>query len=136
MCVCFFFFFYFFLSTDLDANALLDVFLSGWDSLVSRLFNNKDPRTMAFELKRHRNKWAHESTLSAREAYRAIDAVEQFLVYLSAKVELREEIHKVHMMLEDVILEMAMVIDQRRRTEGHLPRDFDGDVEMVDCGDD
>jgi hypothetical protein len=26
---------------NLDANALLDVFLSGWDTVVSRLFNNK-----------------------------------------------------------------------------------------------
>jgi hypothetical protein len=72
---------------DLDANALLDVFLSAWDGHVSKLFNsNKEPRSLCFDLKRHRNKWAHETKMSAREAYRAVDSVEQFLVILAAKV--------------------------------------------------
>jgi hypothetical protein len=49
------------------------------------------------------------------------------------QVELQQEIHMVHLMLEDVILEMALAIEQKRQMAGHLPRDFDGDVEMADC---
>jgi hypothetical protein len=40
-------------------------------------------------------------------------------------------------MLEDVVLDMARVIERKRMLAGEMPRDFDGDVEMQDApGDD
>ena len=53
---------------DLDTNGLLDVLLAGWDSVFDKLFNNRDPRTLAFDLRRHRNKWAHQTVFTDREA--------------------------------------------------------------------
>ncbi len=38
-------------------------------------------------------------------------------------------------MLEDVVLDMAHAIERKRLLAGEMPRDFDGDVEMLDADD-
>ena len=120
--------------SQLDTNALLDCFLAAWDTMLAGTVHNKEPRGLAFELKRHRNRWAHESTFSAREAYRALDATGMFLLTLANKCDLAENIHRVSLMLEDVVLDMARAIERKRMMAGVMPRDFDGDVEMQDVG--
>ena len=121
---------------DLDTNALLDIFLTGWDSQFEKVFNNRDPKGTAHDLRRHRNKWAHQSVFTSREAYRALDSLSQFLLFLSPKVTaIRTEHHKVNLMLEDVILEMAQTIDSRRSNNSGVI-DVDGDVEMAGVDDD
>lgn len=122
---------------DLDTTGLLDIFLAGWDSQFEKCFNNRDPRGLAFDIKRHRNKWAHQSVFSAREAYRALDSITQMLTMMSAKRhELRHEAHKVNLLLEDVVVDMAQLILQRRRAVPDAPLDVDGDVEMAGLSDD
>jgi hypothetical protein len=77
--------------SQLDTNALLDCFLAAWDTVLAATFqNNKESRGLAFEIKRHRNRWAHESTFSAREAYRALDAIVLFLTALAGRCDLAE----------------------------------------------
>ena len=61
----------------------------------------------------------------------------QFLLCLSAKApQLRDEVHKIQLMLEDVIVEMAHHILASRHTVGAAVVDVDGDVEMAGAEDD
>ncbi len=59
--------------SQLDTNALLDCFLAAWDTLLAGTFHNKEPRGLAFELKRHRNRWAHESVRRAGISFSSFD---------------------------------------------------------------
>lgn len=50
-------------------------------------------------------------------------------------MDLQHEVHQVHLMLEDVIVEMARAIEVKRALAGDLPVDWDGDIEMRDEND-
>lgn len=119
----------------MDTVALLDVFITGWDTVFCKLFNTKDPRNIAFEVRRARNKWAHQAILSSREAYRALDAIYQLLVSLEGteKCLLRDEIFEVNERIEDVVLSMARSIYHKRQHRNPLAGDADGDVAMRDA---
>ncbi len=62
---------------------------------------------MLFDARHHRNKWAHQSILSPREAYRALDVIEQLLSFFKDRVLLEAELSSVSAALDEVILQLV-----------------------------
>src|SRR5690606_475446 len=61
-----------------DAAGLFAVILKTWDDVFRRTLGNSD-RSMVFELRDTRNKWAHQKPFSTDDAYRALDTAQRLL---------------------------------------------------------
>ena len=79
----------------LDATALVRVILAHWDSTFSRVLTPNE-RSLLFELRTIRNRWAHQSPLSADDVDRLADNIARLLTAIRASnvdkvVALRDE---------------------------------------------
>jgi hypothetical protein len=79
----------------LDATALVRVILAHWDSTFSRVLTPNE-RSQLFELRTIRNRWAHQSPLSADDVDRLADNIARLLTAIRASnvnvvVALRDE---------------------------------------------
>lgn len=67
----------------LDATALVRVILAHWDSTFSRVLTPTE-RSLLFELRTIRNRWAHQSLLSADDVDRLADSIARLLTAIRA----------------------------------------------------
>lgn len=67
----------------LDATALVRVILAHWDSTFSRVLTPNE-RSLLFELRTIRNRWAHQSPLSADDVDRLADNIARLLTAIRA----------------------------------------------------
>lgn len=91
-----------------DAAGLFAVILKTWDDVFRRTLGNAD-RSMVFELRDTRNKWAHQKPFSTDDAYRALDTAQRLLLAVSSPQA--EEIDK----LKNELLRVRF--DEQVRTE-------------------
>jgi uncharacterized protein len=66
-----------------DTSALVSTILGYWQEVFSKTLGNSD-RSLVFEIKDARNKWAHRNTISVDDAYRAIDSMQRLLAAVTA----------------------------------------------------
>jgi predicted AAA+ superfamily ATPase len=66
-----------------DAAGLFAVILKTWDDVFRRTLGNSD-RSLIFELRDARNKWAHQKPFSTDDAYRALDTAHRLLLAVSS----------------------------------------------------
>jgi len=71
------------LMKDWDVAALLNFMWKQWNEVYGRTLGNAE-RSLVSELREHRNHWAHQSTFSSDEAYRALDSAWRMLTAISA----------------------------------------------------
>src|ERR1017187_6355445 len=65
-----------------DTQALLQVMCELWNDCFKKILGPSE-RSLAFELRDVRNRWAHQKTFSTDDAYRAIDSVSRLLAAVS-----------------------------------------------------
>ncbi len=66
-----------------DVAALLNFLWTHWNEVFSRTLGNAE-RSLVSELRDFRNRWAHQSTFSSDDAYRALDSAGRLLAAVSA----------------------------------------------------
>ncbi len=66
-----------------DAAGLFAIMLKTWDDVFRRTLGNSD-RSLVFELRDTRNKWAHQKPFSTDDAYRALDTAHRLLLTVSS----------------------------------------------------
>jgi len=66
-----------------DAAGIFAVILKTWDDVFRRTLGNSD-RSLVFELRDTRNKWAHQKPFSTDDAYRALDTAQRLLLAVSS----------------------------------------------------
>jgi hypothetical protein len=79
----------------LDATAIVRIMLHHWDSTFSRVLTVTD-RSMLFEVRQMRNKWAHQGNINADDVDRLADNVTRLLTSINAPnasqaMQLRED---------------------------------------------
>jgi len=92
-----------------DLSGLFSVLLGGWQNIFAQFLGNSD-RSMVFELKEVRNKWAHQDPFSTNDLYRALDTAERLLNTVCAS-DASEQIAK---MKSDVL---RLQFDEQARGE-------------------
>ncbi len=73
-----------------DVAALLHFMWVNWNDLFNRTLGNAE-RSLVSELKDTRNRWAHQSSFSSDDAYRALDSIHRLLVAISAEESIQLE---------------------------------------------
>ena len=68
-----------------------------WNDCFRKILGPSD-RSVAFELRDVRNKWAHQKAFSTDDAYRAIDSVSRLLSAVSA-----EQVEAVELMKAEIL---------------------------------
>lgn len=68
---------------DWDAAALLRAMLESWNEVFGNTLSKAD-RNVVFELRNHRNLWAHQEPFSSDDVYRVLDSTERLLKAVSA----------------------------------------------------
>ena len=68
---------------EMDTQALLALIWDQWNPVFSKILGHAE-RSLVSELRDTRNKWAHQSTFSTDDAYRALDSVSRLLTAVSA----------------------------------------------------
>src|SRR6202050_2298904 len=84
-------------SLNWDTQALLSVMCELWNDCCKKILGPSD-RSLAFELRDVRNKWAHQKAFSTDDAYRAIDSVSRLLAAVSA-----EQVEAVEQMKAEIL---------------------------------
>lgn len=117
----------------LDTPALLDIVLCpiGWDIFGDYI--DRDNRSLLFDVRRHRNKWAHQLQLSLIETFRALDVIVQLLEFFGKGefgIDCVAELNNTKRMLDDLILQLAQMVQLKRRFGESVQIDGDGDVQM------
>ncbi|MBI2941222.1 MAG: ATP-binding protein [Chloroflexi bacterium] len=69
--------------THLDAQALLSLMVNRWNEVFSSVLGQAE-RSHAGELRDVRNRWAHQQSFTADDAYRALDTVHRLLTAIAA----------------------------------------------------
>ena len=92
-----------------DPQILLQVMCDQWNIVFKDLFGTAE-RSLVFELKDARNKWAHNEQFSSNDTLRAIDSVHRLLESVSAP----EPAGEVDAMRMDL---MRVIFDDKRRNE-------------------
>ena len=64
---------------DWDLTGLFGLLLGGYQQVFSTFLGQSD-RSLIFELKDYRNKWAHQHAFSSNDLYRALDTAERILL--------------------------------------------------------
>lgn len=67
----------------LDATAIVRIMLHHWDSTFSRVLTTTD-RSMLFEVRQMRNKWAHQGSITVDDVDRLADNVTRLLAAINA----------------------------------------------------
>ena len=80
-----------------DSQAILQVMCDLWNDCFRKILGPSD-RSVAFELRDVRNKWAHQKAFSTDDAYRAIDSVSRLLSAVSA-----EQVEAVEQMKAEIL---------------------------------
>ena len=80
-----------------DTQALLQVMCELWNDCFKKILGPSE-RSLAFELRDVRNKWAHQKAFSTDDAYRAIDSVSRLLAAVSA-----EQVEAVEQMKAEIL---------------------------------
>ena len=66
-----------------DTQAILGVMLNHWNTVFAKTLAHAD-RSLVFELKETRNKWAHQNGFSSDDTYRALDSMHRLLQSVAA----------------------------------------------------
>ncbi|WP_025770186.1 DUF499 domain-containing protein [Thioalkalivibrio sp. HK1] len=66
-----------------DVSALLKVLLDKWKEVFNIILGSAD-RTLVFEIKAIRNRWAHQEKFSSDDVYRTLDSIGRLLAAVSA----------------------------------------------------
>ena len=79
-----------------DTSSLIGTILGFWQDVFSKTLGNSE-RSLIFEVKDARNKWAHQQTISVDDAYRALDSMQRLLVAVNAAeaAELDDQKHQI-----------------------------------------
>jgi hypothetical protein len=80
-----------------DTQALLSVMCELWNDCFKKILGPSE-RSLAFELRDVRNKWAHQKAFSTDDAYRAIDSISRLLTAVSA-----EQVEAVEQMKAEIL---------------------------------
>jgi len=80
-----------------DTQALLQVMCELWNDCFKKILGPSE-RSLAFELRDVRNKWAHQKAFSTDDAYRAIDSIARLLAAVSA-----EQVEAVEQMKAEIL---------------------------------
>jgi hypothetical protein len=80
-----------------DTQALLQVMCELWNDCFKKILGPSE-RSLAFELRDVRNKWAHQKAFSTDDAYRAIDSISRLLGAVSA-----EQVEAVEQMKAEIL---------------------------------
>ncbi len=80
-----------------DTQALLQVMCDLWNDCFKKILGPSE-RSLAFELRDVRNKWAHQKAFSTDDAYRAIDSISRLLAAVSA-----EQVEAVEQMKAEIL---------------------------------
>ena len=91
-----------------DSQAILQVMCDLWNDCFKRILGPSE-RSLAFELRDVRNKWAHQKAFSTDDAYRAIDSVSRLLGAVSAP-----EVGAVELMKAEIL---RVKFDEQLRTQ-------------------
>ncbi len=91
-----------------DAASLLAVLWNQWNTVFKKTLGQAE-RTLVSELRDIRNRWAHQSTFSSDDAYRALDSASRLLAAVSAPQA--EEVEKLKMEL------LRLRFDEQVRSE-------------------
>ena len=91
-----------------DTQALLQVMCELWNDCFKKILGPSE-RSLAFELRDVRNKWAHQKAFSTDDAYRAIDSVSRLLAAVSA-----EQVEAVEQMKAEIL---RVKFDEQLRTQ-------------------
>src|SRR5271169_5599570 len=91
-----------------DTQALLQVMCELWNDCFKKILGPSE-RSLAFELRDVRNKWAHQKAFSTDDAYRAIDSVSRLLTAVSA-----EQVEAVEQMKAEIL---RVKFDEQLRTQ-------------------
>ena len=59
-------------------SVMLNIMINGWNDVFGKVLGRSE-RTIVFELRDYRNKWAHQQPFTADDAYRVYDDVERLL---------------------------------------------------------
>ena len=97
-----------------DAAGLFAVILKTWDDVFRRTLGNSD-RSLVFELRDARNKWAHQKPFSTNDAHRALDSAHRLLLAVSSPRA--EDIEKMTMEVLRVRFD-EQARNERRKTGG------------------
>ena len=98
----------------LDAAALLRMMWDQWNGVFKDTLGHAE-RSLVSELRDVRNKWAHQSTFSSDDAYRALDSAARLLTAISASQS--SDVEKVKMELLRVRFD-EQVRSEKRRSAG------------------
>lgn len=79
-----------------DTTSLIGAILGFFQEVFSQTLGNAE-RSLIFEVKEARNKWAHQQTISVDDAYRALDSMQRLLIAVNAAEaeELDQQKHQI-----------------------------------------
>src|ERR1039458_3304479 len=80
-----------------DSQAILQVMCDLWNDCFKKILGPSE-RSLAFELRDVRNKWAHQKAFSTDDTYRAIDSISRLLAAVSA-----EQVEAVEQMKAEIL---------------------------------
>jgi predicted AAA+ superfamily ATPase len=83
--------------TEWDAAFLLRAMAESWNEVFSQTLG-KAERNLVFELRNHRNDWAHQKQFSSDDVYRVMDSVERLLKSVSAPESAKVENAKLELL--------------------------------------
>ena len=131
---------------EMDTRMLIDLLLSGWDDLFGSFMDREQPNLL-FDVRRARNRWAHQDRMGARDTYRQVDAIYRFLLSLKDCPETQMQAQQVDAVCEELTLVMAREVlrDRQQRAVAQQPalvqqqplpevQDEDGDSDEVMLG--
>jgi len=97
--------------TEWDVAGLLKLMIGGWDLVFKKTLGPSE-RSLVFEIRDHRNKWAHQKTFTSDDADRALDSTQRLLTAISATEA--DEVGKMKMELRRVIFDEQMRFEKRK----------------------
>ena len=98
-----------------DSQAILQVLCELWNDCFKKILGPSE-RSLAFELRDVRNRWAHQKPFSTDDAYRAIDSVSRLLAAVSA-----EQVEAVEQMKAEILrVKFEEQLRSQKRKEASL----------------
>jgi predicted AAA+ superfamily ATPase len=107
-----------------DAASLLAVLCGQWNAIFRRTLGQSE-RTLAFELRDVRNKWAHQNPFSSDDTDRALDSMARLLTAVSAPQA--DDVNKMKLELRRLIFD-EQVRSEKRKAGGSLIESASGGV--------
>lgn len=97
--------------TEWDVAGLLKLMIAGWELVFKKTLGPSE-RSLVFEIRDQRNKWAHQKTFTSDDADRALDSTQRLLTAISAAEA--DEVGKMKMELRRLIFDEQMRFEQRK----------------------